>query len=92
MNTNICVKKQDSLFGPRCCGKPGVVYDRARNGWLCRDHTKERLCEFCQAENAWARVWHQYQGIAYYPWLCLSCTGVRDKGAPTRPINKPDKL
>jgi hypothetical protein len=83
MNTKICAKKLDSLFGPRSCGKPGVVYDRARKGWLCRDHTKERLCEFCHAEKAWARVWHQHQGIAYYPWLCLSCAGVRAKAAPT---------
>jgi hypothetical protein len=87
-----CVVKVSTLYGPSACGDAGIMYDRARKGWLCRDHTKERLCEFCHAERAWARVWHQYQGIAYYPWLCLSCAGVRAKAATTRPINNPGKI
>ena len=70
-----CVVKMNSLFGPSSCGRDGIVYDRARKGWLCRDHTKDRLCEFCQAERAWARVCYQYHGVAYDAWLCLSCAG-----------------
>ena len=87
-----CTLKISTLLRPSVCGGEGIMYDRARKGWLCRDHTKERLCEFCYAEKAWARVWHQYQGVAYNPWLCLSCAGVRVKAAATRPINKPGKV
>ena len=87
-----CTLKISTLFGPSVCGAEGIMYDRARKGWLCRDHTKERLCEFCHAEKGWAKVWNQYQGVAYDPWLCPSCAGVWVKTATTRPINKPGKV
>lgn len=87
-----CTLKISTLFGPSVCGAEGIMYDRARKGWLCRDHTKERLCEFCHAEKGWAKVWNQYQGVAYNTWLCPSCTGVRVKAAIARPINKPGKV
>lgn len=71
-----CVIRGDSLFRPLACGREGVMYDRARKGWLCREHTKERLCEFCQAERAWARQCYLKGGIATDVWLCLGCAGV----------------
>ena len=43
-----CDLKLPSLFGPACCGREATTYDRARKAWLCPEHTKERLCEFCQ--------------------------------------------
>lgn len=70
-----CVVKMSSLFGLSSCGRDGIVYDRARKGWLCREHTKDRLCEFCQAERALARICYQQQGVAWDAWLCLSCAG-----------------
>lgn len=70
-----CVIRGDSLFGPRACGREGVMYDRARKGWLCREHTKERLCEFCQAERAWGRQCYLKGGVAFDAWLCLGCAG-----------------
>lgn len=70
-----CVVKMSCLFGPSSCGRKGLVYDRARRGWLCRDHTKERLCEFCHAERGWARISYQRHGMACDAWLCLSCAG-----------------
>lgn len=87
-----CIIRISTLLGASVCGHDGTIYDRARKGWLCRDHTKERLCEFCHAERAWARVCYQYQRVACDAWLCLSCAGVRAKTATTRPINKPDKV
>jgi hypothetical protein len=42
-----CDLKLPSLFGPTCCGREATTYDRARKAWLCPEHTKERLCEFC---------------------------------------------
>ena len=76
-----CVFPLDSLFGPLPCGHEGTVYDRARRGYLCREHSKERLCEFCQADRAWGRRCYLKDGIAYEAWLCLSCAGwtVRSK-------------
>jgi hypothetical protein len=84
-----CIVKTSTLFGPFACGCEGIMYDRARKGWLCRDHTQERLCEFCQAERAWVRRCYLYQGVACDAWLCRSCAGVRGQAAITRPINKP---
>lgn len=74
-----CTFRLESLFGPTPCGREGTVYDRARKGWLCRNHSKERLCEFCQTDRTWARVWHLTGGIASESWLCLACTGVSAK-------------
>lgn len=80
---NRCILRADSPFGPLPYGREGTIYDRARRGWLCRDHGKERLCEFCQTEKAWARVRHERDGIASESWLCLSCAGVSlGKGKP----------
>ncbi len=73
---NRCIFRLESLFGLLPCGRDGSTYDRARKGWLCRDHGKERLCEFCQGERAWGRVWHLREGIASESWLCLACAGV----------------
>jgi hypothetical protein len=86
---NPCVVKISTLFEASVCEHEGTIYDRARKGWLCRDHAKERLCEFCHAEKGWAWIW--YQGMDCYPWLCLSCAGVRGMTATTRLINKPGK-
>jgi hypothetical protein len=55
-----CDLKLPSLFGPACCGREAATYDRARKAWLCPEHTKERLCEFCQSERAWARLCHPW--------------------------------
>lgn len=70
-----CKYRLDSLHGPLPCGRDGNIYDRAKKGWLCRDHGKERLCEFCQSEKAWARACQQIGGIASEIWLCQSCAG-----------------
>ena len=86
-----CIVKISILFGPSACGGEGMLYDRARRGWLCPDHAQERLCEFCQAEKGWARVWYQQQRVACAAWLCLSCVGVRGQAATTRPNKKPGK-
>ncbi len=47
-----CVVKIQSLLGITCCGKPATLYDRARKDWICTEHHRERLCEFCQCERA----------------------------------------
>lgn len=73
---NRCIFRLDSLYGPLPCGREGSIYDRARKGWLCRNHAKQRLCEFCHTGQAWARLWHHCDGIAVESWLCLSCMGV----------------
>lgn len=73
---NRCVFRLESLYGPLPCGREATVYDRARKGWLCRDHSQERLCEFCQGDRAWARLWHQRDRVATESWLCLACAGV----------------
>lgn len=70
-----CVIRSASLFGPLACGCDGIIYDRARKGWLCRNHTKERLCEFCQAQHAWGRCCYLKEGIASEAWLCMECAG-----------------
>ena len=87
-----CILKISNLFGTCDCVGEGIMYDRARKGWLCRNHTKERLCEFCHAERAWARVCYQYQRVTYDAWLCRWCAGVRGQAAIPRPINKPGKV
>lgn len=69
-----CVFKIETLFGIQPCGKEGAIYDRARRRFLCRDHKKERLCQF-QVERAWRWVWQEQEGIATEVWLCRSCTG-----------------
>lgn len=79
---NSCVFRLVNLFGPCPCGREGSIYDRARKGWLCRDHGKERLCEFCQSERAWGRVWHLRDGIASESWFCLSCAGAESGAKP----------
>jgi hypothetical protein len=87
-----CIVKISTLFGVSPCGNEGLIYDRARKGWLCRDHTKERLCEFCHAEKVWARVCYLSDGVACDAWLCRSCAGVRGLVAITRPIKKTGKI
>lgn len=72
---NYCVMKTKDLYGPRPCGREGMVFDRARKGWLCRQHLKDRLCEFCHANRTWGEVWFQNAGIASKACLCLSCAG-----------------
>lgn len=72
---NGCVIGSVDLYGLVRCGRKGSVYDRARKGWLCRDHATERLCEFCHAERAWAKVWHQDGGMACEIRLCAPCAG-----------------
>ncbi len=74
---NGCVFRLVNLFGPCPCGRDGSIYDRARKGWLCRDHSKERLCEFCQGGKAWARICQPIEGIASEVWLCQSCAGLK---------------
>jgi hypothetical protein len=76
-----CVFKLETWYGLMPCGDDGTVFDRARKGWLCRRHARERLCEFCQAERAWARVCYRYRGITHDAWLCNMCVGYR---APER--------
>ena len=76
MSSNPCIKKLTSLFGPTCCGRTGIVYDRARKGWLCSEHSKERLCEFCQADRVWGRICYETDGIAREVWLCCFCAGL----------------
>jgi hypothetical protein len=51
-----CDLKLPSLFGPACCGREATTYDRARKAWLCPEHTKERLCEFCQSNERGPRL------------------------------------
>ncbi len=76
MTAHTCVRKIDSLFGPTCCGRPGLVYDRVRKGWLCAAHSQERLCEFCQADLMWGRVCYQSDGVAREILLCCACAGL----------------
>ncbi len=76
MTPHICVRKIDSLFGPTCCGRLGLVYDRARKGWLCAAHSQERLCEFCQVDTMWARICYLEEGIAREVLLCSTCAGL----------------
>ncbi len=76
MTAHTCVRKIDSLFGPICCGQPGLVYDRARKGWLCTAHSHERLCEFCQADRMWGRICYQSEGVAREIVLCCACAGL----------------
>ena len=42
-----------------------MIYDRARKGWLCPEHISEWLCEFCQAELAWARACYLVDGVLH---------------------------
>ncbi len=76
MTTHTCVRKNDSLFGLMCCGRPGLVYDRARKGWLCVEHSPERLCEFCQADRMWGRICYVEDGVAREILLCCTCAGL----------------
>jgi len=76
-----CAMKTLGLFGPEPCGRLGLVFDRARKGWLCRDHTGERLCEFCQGEPARTRLWYHQNAAACEVWLCRDCAGIRPKDA-----------
>ncbi|MBI4000503.1 MAG: hypothetical protein HY348_01800 [Nitrospira defluvii] len=70
-----CVITSPSLFGPACCGREATTYDRARKAWLCPEHAKERLCEFCQAERAWARLCYLNDEVLCEVWLCAGCAG-----------------
>jgi hypothetical protein len=71
-----CVIKTSGLFGPCRCGREGAIYDRARKGWLCPEHSRERLCEFCQYERAWGRLCYHADGKLYEMWLCPECAGL----------------
>ena len=71
-----CSLKLPSLFGPACCGREATTYDRARKAWLCPEHTKERLCEFCQSERAWARLCYPVDDVLSEVWLCADCAGL----------------
>jgi hypothetical protein len=79
MMKHSCVIKTSGLFGPCDCGREGVIYDRARKGWLCPEHSRERLCEFCQYERAWGRVCYHADGKLYEAWLCVDCLGVQSR-------------
>ena len=76
-----CVVKIQSALGLTCCGKPATLYDRARKDWICTDHHRERLCEFCQSERAWARVQMRphISKAPYEVWLCASCAGIKER-------------
>lgn len=76
MSSHTCVKMINSLFGPTSCGRTGVIYDRVRKGWLCSEHGKEWLCEFCQANPMWGRICYQGDGVAREIFLCCSCAGL----------------
>jgi hypothetical protein len=72
-----CVIQINSLLGITRCGKPATLYDRARKEWICTEHHRERLCEFCQCERAWARVQmrpHLYASPCEV-WLCALLRG-----------------
>ena len=71
-----CDLKLPSLFGPACCGREATTYDRARKAWLCPEHTKERLCEFCQYERAWVRFCYREHDVTCEIWLCIDCAGL----------------
>jgi hypothetical protein len=71
-----CSLKLPSLFGPACCGREATTYDRARKAWLCPEHTKERLCEFCQFERAWVRFCYTEKEVTCEIWLCVECAGL----------------
>jgi hypothetical protein len=75
-----CVIKTSGLFGPYCCGRDGAIYDRARKGWLCPGHSRERLCEFCRAERASARACYLVESVLHEAWLCADCIGLHEKG------------
>ena len=72
-----CDLKLPSLFGPACCGREVNTYDRARKAWLCPEHTKERLCEFCQFERAWVRCCYTEKKVTCEIWLCVECAGIK---------------
>jgi hypothetical protein len=74
-----CVNKTSGLFGPCRCGREGAIYDRARKGWLCPEDMRERLCEFCQGERAWARTCYLDEGVFHEAWLCADCLGLHGK-------------
>ena len=71
-----CDLKLPSLFGPTCCGREATTYDRARKAWLCPEHTKERLCEFCHFERAWVRLCYPEKDVTCEIWLCIDCAGL----------------
>ena len=81
-----CDLKLPSLFGPACCGREATTYDRARKAWLCPEHTKERLCEFCQFERAWVRFCYAQHDVTCEIWLCVDVCGAH--GATVRPSNQ----
>ena len=73
-----CVLTIDTLYGKTLCGHSGAVFDRDRRGWLCAAHVRKRLCEFCQGEQAWARIMSpNSQGVTCETWLCAICAGCR---------------
>lgn len=76
MTWHRCSLKQPSLFDQACCGREATTYDRARKLWLCREHAKERLCEFCHSERAWARLCYVVDDVLCEVWLCANCAGI----------------
>jgi hypothetical protein len=83
-----CDLKLPSLFGPACCGREATTYDRARKAWLCPEHTKERLCEFCQFERAWVRFCYREHDVTCEIWLCVECAGLTGDGEDTTASNQ----
>jgi excisionase family DNA binding protein len=82
-----CDLKLPSLFGPACCGREATTYDRARKAWLCPEHTKERLCEFCQFERAWVRFCYPENDVTCEIWLCVDCAGLQGDGDTLQSIS-----
>jgi hypothetical protein len=82
-----CDLKLPSLFGPACCGREATTYDRARKAWLCPEHTKERLCEFCQFERAWVRFCYAEHDVMCEIWLCVECAGLTGDGDTLQSIS-----
>ena len=81
-----CDLKLPSLFGPAGCRREATTYDRARKACLCSEHTKERLCEFCQFERAWVRFCYREHDVTCEIWLCGVC------GAPCATLNQSNQF
>ncbi len=57
-------------------GRTGVMYDRARNGWLYAEQSKKRLWESCQAERTSARMRSHSKMPFKRPDLALTVSGM----------------
>jgi hypothetical protein len=90
-----CGLKQPSLFGPACCGREATTYDRARKAWLCPEHTKDRLCEFCHRTSVGAVLLYGERRDVRNLALCGLCGA--DRATVTRsnqfvPVTRPLSL